>query len=120
MYNLITYSIYLTIGAIIIFLVGRNLHKNGYHLILNLFQNELFTTTINNLLLVGYYLVNIGYLAITVVNFDQLQSLELVLIALADKIGVILLILGILHFNNIIILTLLSARKQQIIKLFNN
>ena len=119
MYNLITYSIYLVIGAVIILLVGRNLHRNGYYLILNLFENELFTTTINNLLLVGYYLVNIGYLAIAIINFSQLDSLELVLIALSQKIGVILFILGILHFNNIFILSLLSRRKHTIIQLFN-
>lgn len=119
MYNLITYSIYLTVGAIVILLVGKNLHTNGYYLILNLFDNELFTKTINNLLLVGYYLVNIGYLAITIINFDKLDTLEMVLVALTDKIGIILFILGILHFNNILILSLLSRKKHTIIKLFN-
>jgi len=38
---------------------------------------------------------------------------------LSRKVGTIVLILGILHFNNIIVLHVLSKRKQSIINFIN-
>ena len=118
--NLITYSIYLAICIVITVFVGKHLHKNGYYLILNLFDNELFTKTINNILLIAYYLVNIGYIAITIVTFGEITDYPAMLEVLAGKVGLILLSLGILHINNIITLNILSRRKHKIIEIFNN
>lgn len=118
--NIIAYITYLPICIVITVLVGKNLHKNGYYLILNLFDNELFTKTINNIMLVAYYLVNIGYVAITVNSFEQLETKIQLIEGVGTKVGVILLSLGVLHFNNIISLNLLSRRKNKIIQLFNN
>jgi hypothetical protein len=120
MNNIIAYIVYLTVTVITTVFVGKHLHKNGYHLIFDLFENERFTTTVNNLLLTGYYLVNIGYIAITIDAFHEISSLDLLFSRLAQRIGIIFLILGSLHYNNILILHLLSRRKQEIIKMFNN
>jgi len=118
MNNIYVYILYLSLATLITVGVGRDLHKNGYFLILDLFQNKLFAKTVNNLLLTGYYLVNLGYVAIVISNFGTVDSLNLAMNELSKKLGAILLILGFLHFNNIILLHLLSRRKQ-IIKLFN-
>ena len=120
MNNLTAYIIYLLIATILTVFVGKNLHSNGYYLILDLFENEVFTRTVNNLLLTGYYLVNLGYVAITITSFPDISSSLVLLEVLASKLGAITLILGSLHFNNIIILHFLSSRKQNIIQLFNN
>ena len=119
MNNVTAYIVYLITAVIITVLVGRDLHKNGYYLILDLFENELFTKTLNNMLLTGYYLVNLGYVAIAITSFEDITNTQLLLTELATKIGTILLILGVLHFNNIIVLHLLSKRKQKLIQLFN-
>ena len=119
MNNVTAYIVYLITAVIITVLVGRDLHKNGYYLILDLFENELFTKTLNNMLLTGYYLVNLGYVAIAITSFEDISNTQLLLTELATKIGTILLILGVLHFNNIIVLHLLSKRKQKLIQLFN-
>jgi hypothetical protein len=120
MNNITAYIIYLIVAIFITIVVGRDLHKNGYSLILDLFENKSFARTINNLLLTGYYLVNVGYITIAISSFETINSTQLMITELAYKIGTILLILGILHFNNILILHILSKRKQQIIHLFNN
>ncbi|PCJ67154.1 MAG: hypothetical protein COA58_02220 [Bacteroidetes bacterium] len=120
MNNITAYIIYLFIASVTTVLVGKDLHKNGYYLILNLFDNESFTKTINSILLTGYYLINLGYAAITIPSFQQITNMELLLTELSTHIGSIFLILGALHFNNIIVLNLLSKRKQKIIQLFNN
>jgi len=118
--NIVTaYIVYLAIAALITVAVGYDLHRNGYHLILDLFGNKEFTRTVNNLLLTGYYLVNIGYIAITVSQFGALDNLQLVLEELSSKLGTIALILGALHFNNIVVLHILSRKKNLIINFIN-
>jgi hypothetical protein len=119
MNTIFIYLIYLVIAALITLAVGNNLHSNGYYLILDLFKNQEFTETVNNLLLTGYYLVNIGYIATTVSQFGAVDTLSLAVEELSYKIGIIAIILGVLHFNNIIILHFLSKRKQLILNLIN-
>lgn len=117
--NIIAYTIYFSISAFVTIFVGKSLHKNGYHLILDLFEHQEFTRTTNNILLIGYYLVNLGYVAITIASFRLITTVTTLFEVLSYRIGTILFILGILHINNILTLTLLSKRKQKIIKFFN-
>ena len=119
MNTIIVYSIYLLIAALITVIVGKDLHSNGYYLILDLFENKEFTYTVNNLLLTGYYLVNIGYIATTVSQFGAVHDFLLAAEELSYRIGTIALILGILHYNNIIVIHLLSSKKEKIINFIN-
>ncbi len=115
--NIQSYLIYLSISGIITIYVGKDLHKNGYHLILNLFKEIHLSKTINNILLMGYYLVNIGYIAITIQQFEAIPNTLEMMQALSQKIGIILLILGSLHINNIIVLNLLSKNRTHLTNL---
>jgi len=118
-YNILAYSIYLGICFFITLWVGRDLHKNGHYLIYDLFKHKGFTKTVNNILLVAYYLVNLGYIATTLASFGQINSFSVLMETIASHVGSILLILSALHFNNILILHLLSKRKYKIILFFN-
>ncbi len=112
-WNIEAYSIYLGVTAYITIVVGYMFHKYGFFLILNLFNgNVQAAKSINNLLLVAYYLVNLGYLAISISTWPELLSIVQVLQLLFHKISLILLVLGILHFNNIFWLNYLSRRKD--------
>lgn len=117
--NIIAYSIYLILSSIITIWVGRDLNKNGYHLILNLFEHKVFTKTINNMLLIGYYLINLGYIALTIIQFNSIQNWEMLTQIITYKIGIVLIILSLLHYNNIFILTILSKNKQKLTTFFN-
>lgn len=101
-YTFIEHSIYLILITGIILRVGHLLHQAGASFVhLFLPHNPAMATQVNNLLLVGYYLVNIGYAFLMLVFFaDQPQDFTAVLEGLATKIGGIVLILGILHVNN--------------------
>ncbi len=120
MIQIIVYSIYLLTCFLITIYVGKNLHKNGLFLIQDLFQNHEFARTVNNFLLIGYYLINMGYVAITINSFGQVETLLEAFSELSYRTGVILLLLGIMHINNISSLHLLSTRKEKIIQLFNH
>lgn len=119
MNNVLGYSIFLLVAFTVTVFVGRDLHKNGYYLVLELFDNESFANNVNNLLLTGYYLVNLGLIALSIGTFGELSSTSILVEVLSSKLGQVLLVLGVLHFNNIIVLHYLSGHKKRILKLFN-
>lgn len=112
-FNIIAYSIYLLVTVYVTVVVGYGFHKHGHYLILDLFNgNEPATKAINNMLLVGYYLVNIGYLALSITTWPTLVNWADTIGLLFDRVSIILILLGLLHVNNIVWLHILSKRKK--------
>ena len=61
-YIIITYSFYLAITIALTVWVARTLFKNGKVFLIDIFHgNKELADSVNNLLLVGFYLINIGY-----------------------------------------------------------
>ncbi len=92
------YTLYLGLSIILIFWIGKKLHRDGAVWLDYLFDGNLMGFRLNNLLLLGYYLVNTGYVIYTLTNWDYNIS---PLLEVARKIGAILLILSYLHYQNI-------------------
>lgn len=116
-YYILTYAIYLPISVIITVWVARVLFSNGKLFLVDIFHGDKdLANSVNNLLLVGFYLVNIGYVCYTMKEeadiFDQRQFVEL----LVRKLGVIILTLGLMHFLNLFIFFKLrkNAKRQQL------
>ncbi len=105
-YNLIGYSIFITVIVLIIIIVGGICYKNGNIFVAALIPDHLdLCQQINKTLLICYYLVNIGYCTMTLVSWDKVISpLQLVEI-LAIKLAVIICVLSVLHYLNIFLLT---------------
>ena len=111
--NLTAYGIYLLVTFYITVIVGYKFYKNGIHLVLDLFQNNVEGAhAINKLLLVGYYLVNLGYLAISISLWPMITSYHQMLQLIFNEVSFILLVLAFLHYNNIFWLHFLSKRKD--------
>ncbi|SHH26106.1 hypothetical protein [Winogradskyella jejuensis] len=111
-YNLITYCIYLPIIIFIMVKIGWLFYKNGEVFLLNLFQNNSeLVKSINNLLLIGYYLTNIGYAIITIAYWEYVDSAIEMLNSLSHTIGKIILLLALMHYNNIFWLKHLNKSK---------
>lgn len=105
-FNLIAYSVFLTIVIYIIAVVGRICYQNGNIFVMELLQgHEDLCIRINKILLLGYYLVNVGYAAITLISWEPITSITGVIEAIAIKTAVIVGILSLLHYLNIILLT---------------
>ncbi|WP_291060342.1 MULTISPECIES: hypothetical protein [unclassified Empedobacter] len=111
MYNIISYIIYLIITFYITIFIGWKVYKIGFVYLTNLIDNHSVCQSINNLLLIGYYLVNLGFSAISLQNWEQVDSITIMFSSLSYKIGFILLILGILNFINLSIIYI--ARKSK-------
>lgn len=105
-YNLIAYSVFLTIVIYIIAVVGKVCYRNGNIFVMELLHgHEDLCIRINKLLLLGYYLVNIGYAAITLISWEPITSISGIIEAIAIKTSIIVGILSLLHYLNIILLT---------------
>ena len=106
-----TYLAYLTISVALTVWVARTLHKNGRIFLVDSFHgNEQLADSINHLLLVGFYLINIGYVTLALKYGDKPTNLQEGLEALSTKVGAVLLILGAMHFFNLYVFSKMRRR----------
>ena len=101
-YTVVTYLAYLAISVTLAIWVGQTLHKNGRIFLVDAFGgNEGLADSINHLLLVGFYLINLGYISLALRYGGKPDDLQTLLEVLSTKIGVVLLVLGGMHFFNL-------------------
>ena len=113
-----TYLIYLALSIGVTVGVARTLHKNGRVFLVEAFHgNELLADSVNHLLVVGFYLINVGYLTLRlkygVKPTDLAESIEF----LSSKVGLVLLVLGIMHFLNLYIFSRMRRRAKRELEL---
>ena len=103
-YIIITYIIYLMLTVSITIWVATTLFRNGKIFLVDIFNgNRDLANSVNNLLLTGFYLINIGYAVYTLQVTNSITNMQLVIEELSIKIGLIILILGAMHFFNLYI-----------------
>src|SRR5947207_9304112 len=96
------YLNYLAICLTVTVWVAGTLHKNGRVFLVKAFQgNTELADSINHLLVVGFYLVNLGYVALALRTYAMVDTPRQVIELLSDKVGMILVVLGIMHFLNL-------------------
>src|SRR4051794_18256061 len=113
MYIVICYIVYLALSLIATVWVGRTLQRSGRPFLVDAFHgNAEMADSVNHLLVVGFYLINIGYVTLalrsTVQVPDERASIELV----CDKLGLVLIVLGGMHFFNLYVFNRLRQRGQ--------
>jgi len=101
----ITYLSYLLISIAMTIWVARTLSKNGLVFLVDSFHgNERLAESVNHLLVVGFYLLNIGYILLALKTNKDINSLRIAIEFLSQQIGIVLLVLGLLHFFNVMII----------------
>ncbi len=108
----ITYIIYLFISLAVTIWVARTLYKRGRIFLVDVFKNEELADSINHLLVVGFYLINIGYVSLALTESYTPQNISECIEMLSQKIGYVLLILGFMHFFNIFVFSRMRKSKQ--------
>ena len=113
-YFILTYAVYLVISIALTIWVAKVLFKNGRIFLVDIFHgNNELADSVNKLLIVGFYLINIGYTSIALKEAGTIPNLQVVVEVLSRKIGLIILILGGMHFLNLIIFFKLRNRARQ-------
>lgn len=114
-YTLLTYALYMPITVLLTVWVARTLFTNGRVFLVDIFHgNELLADSVNKLLVVGFYLINIGYSVYTLQIFGEITSVQNVIERLSLKIGAIILILGAMHFFNLFVFFRLRKRAKEV------
>lgn len=112
-YFILTYAFYLAISIALTVWVARVLFNNGRIFLVDIFHgNTPLADSVNKLLVVGFYLVNIGYMSLALKEVDTIANLQAVVEVLSRKLGYIILILGAMHFLNLTIFFKLRNRAQ--------
>ncbi len=107
----VTYLAYLFISIAMTIWVARTLHKNGrIFLVDGLGGNEDLASSVNHLLVVGFYLINIGYVSLALRYGDKPDSVQSSIEFLSTKVGLVLLVLGVMHFFNLYVISRMRRR----------
>jgi hypothetical protein len=105
------YLCYLAISIGITVWVAHTLHKNGRVFLLDAFHgNADLADSVNHLLVVGFYLINVGYIALALKTTESMATLREAIELESVKIGIVLLILGAMHFFNIFVFARMRHR----------
>ena len=82
--------------------VARTLYKNGRIFLVDAFGgNEKMADSVNHLLVVGFCLINLGFILLYLRFGTKPQTLVEGIEYIGTKLGVVLLVLGAMHFFNI-------------------
>ena len=97
----IAYGLYLLISIGITIWVARTLSRNGEVFLVQCFgHNREIAQSTNHLLVVGFYLVNIGFITLTLSIGAEPKTLPEAIRFLSSKVGLAVLVLGGMHFFN--------------------
>jgi len=109
----ITYTAYLIISIAMTIWVARTLSKNGLVFLVDSFNgNDRLAESVNHLLVVGFYLLNIGYILLALKTNQDINTLRSSIEFLSQQVGIVLLVLGVLHSLNVFVIAQWRTRSM--------
>ena len=108
-----TYVAYLLITVPLTIWVAMTLTRNG-----QVFLEDVFADTpdlahaVNKLLVVGFYLLNLGFVLLYLRSDDLVSTLSQMLESLSGRVGIVMLVLGAIHFFNIYVFNSIRRRSR--------
>lgn len=100
-----SYTIYLIISIGMTIWVARTLSTNGLVFLVDSFGgNERLAHSVNHMLVVGFYLINLGYILLALQSDDVIVTPRDAIEFMSQKIGLVLLVIGVLHFINVFVI----------------
>jgi hypothetical protein len=100
--NVLTYVIYLALALPLTFYVAGALHRYGKVFLLDVFNgDDVLAHAVNQLLLTGFYLLNVGYVTLFMTSHTNVDSARRLFEVLSSKVGAVALVIGAVHFANV-------------------
>lgn len=113
MYIVTCYVAYLAVSLAVTIWVAQTLRHNGRSFLVDAFQgNSDLADSVNHLLVVGFYLINVGYVTLALRTTAQVEAARAAIELVCDKLGVVLIVLGAMHFFNLYVFNRLRLRGQ--------
>ena len=110
--KLAMYLGYLTLSLVLTAWVSRTLYRNGQVFLDDALGNERLALSINHLLVVGFWLLNAGFVTVMIQVDGQVTNATNAVETLSMKLGLVLLVLGAVHLSNIYILNRFRRRRM--------
>jgi hypothetical protein len=108
-----TYVVYLLITISLTVWVATTLSRNGRVFLEDVFAgNEALAHAVNRLLVVGFYLLNLGFVTLFLRISEPVADLRAMFDTLSVKVGVVMLTLGVLHFFNVYVFNAIRRRSR--------
>jgi hypothetical protein len=108
-----TYVVYLLITVPLTIWVATTLSRNGRVFLEDVFAgDDALANAVNKLLVVGFYLLNLGFVVLFLRISDPVQELGGLFDTLSIKVGVVMLTLGVLHFFNVYVFNAIRRRSR--------
>ncbi|NUP40095.1 MAG: hypothetical protein HOY76_24545 [Streptomyces sp.] len=109
--TVVAYAVYLAVSIGLTVWVARTLSSNGRIFLADVLNgDEKLADAVNHLLVVGFYLVNLGFVALYLKSADSIDTARQVFEELSVKLGVVLLVLGVMHLGNVYVLNRIRRR----------
>jgi hypothetical protein len=107
----LTYLTYLAISIGLTVWVAQTLHRNGRVFLIDVFSgNQPLADSVNHLLVVGFYLINLGFVCLALKLGYDVPTAREAIEAVATKVGHVLLVLGGMHFFNLYVFSRIRRR----------
>jgi hypothetical protein len=108
------YLLYLLVSVALTVWVARTLHRNGAHFLHDAFLGkERLADSVNHLLVVGFYLMNIGYVALSLKEHRTIWTVQEIIELVCTKVGWVMVVLGGMHFFNLCVFTRIRRASQR-------
>ena len=113
-YRVLEYLLYLAVSVVLTIWVARTLFRHGGPFLVDVFPGKAeLAGSVNRLLVVGFYLVNLGFVSLQL-KLDATPATGAGIIeALATKVGLVLIVLGALHFGNLFVFARIRDHAQR-------
>jgi cytochrome c biogenesis protein CcdA len=109
----IAYAVYLVLAVAMTIWVARTLYRNGMVFLIECFHgNQELASSVNHLLVVGFYLVNIGFVSLWLKTRELVADTQGIFEVASGKMGIVLLVLGAMHFFNLFLFAKMRRRAR--------
>lgn len=108
-----TYLLYVLASVSITVFVAHTLSRNGRLFLVDAFQDEALAESVNHLLVVGFYLLNLGFVLFMMRTDQRIADFEGMIVCLAASLGFVLMAVGIVHFVNMFVIHRIGAYQNR-------
>src|SRR4051812_5619008 len=100
--TVLTYLLYLAITVPLTIWVARALRRHGEIFLVDVFHGDTgLAHAVNQLLVIGFYLLNLGYVSYFMASSQEVQTGRELMEVVSTKVGGVALVIGVIHFGNV-------------------
>lgn len=111
-YGILVYAIYAAVAVAMTALLARTLFRAGGVFLEDVFEDKpALADAVNRLLVVGFYMLNLGY-GLFILRAEQQSTAFDAVAYLVQRLSILLITLGVIHFVNVLVFWRIRHRAE--------